>query len=102
MAVYAPIIEAKYHFFSFHNVKFSENRAVRGFRWNVLLNAFYYFSFIFFVFAFFSFNAVALIAFMQLSFFFLMQLSISAFNVEFSGASGSIKLNSRASPRPLE
>jgi hypothetical protein len=23
------------------NVKFSENRAVRGFRWDVLLNAFY-------------------------------------------------------------
>ena len=68
-----------------HNVKFSENRAVRGFRWNVLLNAFYYFSFIYFVFAFSSFNAVAFIAFMQLSFLFLMQLSISAFNGEFTG-----------------
>jgi hypothetical protein len=52
------------------NVKFSENRAVRGFRWDVLLNAFYINAFIFFVFSFFPLMQLLLLLFCSCHFCF--------------------------------
>jgi len=58
-------------FYLIYNVKFCETRAVRGFRRNVLLNAFYYFSFVFLLFS--VFDAVA---FMLLLFFCFYRFSL--------------------------
>jgi hypothetical protein len=63
------------------NVEFSENRALCGFRCNVLLNAFYFFAFFLLM------QLLLMLLFLLCfyCFFSFMQLSISAFNVKFSG-----------------